>query len=264
LNKFHPWYRRGGIKKANLLGLAVVAVSQRLKTPTDRVDILSKLLQGKDEEGKPMGRTELIAEAVTQLAAGSDTTSNAAGAIAYYLAQDFDVQSKLQEELDEALGRDDDPIASSEIVKRLPYLEAVINETLRLHSPSGMGLPRVIPEGGLRVLGKFFPEGTVLSVPSYTIHRNREIWGSDVEAFRPERWFEQDQAGIQKTFNPFSYGPRACVGKNLANLELQVFIATIFHRYTFVLEDPKNPLDTLEGFLRQPVSCRVGMKRREV
>ena len=78
-----------------------------------------------------------------------------------------------------------------------------------------MGLPRLVPEGGLHVSGKFFPEGTVLSVPSYTIHRDPEIWGNDVEAFRPERWFEQDQVGIQKTFNPFSFGPRSVKQQNL-------------------------------------------------
>ena len=75
LKKFHPWYRKGGITASNVIGLAAVAVSQRLETPTDRVDILSKLLQGKDDEGKPMGHLELTAEALTQLAAGSDTTS---------------------------------------------------------------------------------------------------------------------------------------------------------------------------------------------
>ena len=76
------------------------------------------------------------------------------------------VQQKLQRELDEALGNDDDPVSTFEQVKRLPYLEAVINESLRLHSTSGIGLPRIVPEGGLTVCGRFFPEGTVLSVPS--------------------------------------------------------------------------------------------------
>jgi len=264
LKKFHPWYRSGSIATANLAGLAIAAVSKRLKTPTDRVDVLSKLQAGKDDEGKPMGPPELTAEALTQLIAGSDTTSNSSCAITYYLALNPIAQSKLQEELDEALGNDDDPIASPEVVKRLPYLEAAINEALRLHSTSSMGLPRIVPEGGLHVSGKFFPEGTILSVPSYTIHRDPEIWGNDVDAFRPERWFEQDQAGIQKTFNPFSYGPRACVGKNLANLELQIFMATIFRRYTFMLENPEKRFDTVEGFLRKPTSCRVGMKRRDV
>ena len=127
----------------------------------------------------------------------------------YYLALNPIAQSKLQDELDEAFGNEDDPIPSPEIVKRLPYLEAVINEGHRLHSTSAMGLPRIVPEGGLRVSGKFFPGGAILSVPSYTVHRDPVIWGDDVELFRPERWFEQDQAGIRKTFNPFSYGPRS-------------------------------------------------------
>jgi benzoate 4-monooxygenase len=66
-----------------------------------------------------------------------------------------------------------------------------------------------VPEGGLHVCGKFFPENTVLSVPSFTIHRDTKIWGDDAEyAFRPERFFEQKQTDIQKTFNVFSYGPR--------------------------------------------------------
>lgn len=155
------------------------------------------------------------------------------------------MQAKLQKELDEALANEDDPVASFEQVKRLPYLEAVINETLRIHSTSGIGLPREVPEGGLTVMGKTFPPGTVLSVPTYTIHRDKRVWGEDVEAFRPERWFEQDQAEIQKTFNPFSFGPRACVGRNLASMELLIIIASILRRYDFVLEEPNKPVSIL-------------------
>ena len=106
------------------------------------------------------------------------------------------------------MGADDDPVATFEQVKRLPYLEAVINEGLRIHSTSSMGLPRRVPEGGLTVLGKTFPSGAVLSVPSYTIHRDKGVWGDDIESFRPERWFECDQEAIQKAFNPYSFGPR--------------------------------------------------------
>lgn len=95
-----------------------------------------------------------------------------------------------------------------ESVKKLKYLEACINESLRLHSTSSVGLPRLVPKGGMEVCGKFFKEGTVLSVPSYTIHRDPDVWGEDVEVYRPERWFERDPVAIQKTFNPFSFGPR--------------------------------------------------------
>ena len=75
LGTFHPWYRKGTVASGNFNGLAIAAVSQRLGAPTDRVDILSKLQQGKDDEGKPMGPPELTAEAVLQLIAGSDTIS---------------------------------------------------------------------------------------------------------------------------------------------------------------------------------------------
>lgn len=75
LVKLLPWYSKGNKAVKNLAGIAVAAVAQRLRTPTDRVDLLSKLQEGKDDEGKPMGRLELTAEALTQLIAGSDTTS---------------------------------------------------------------------------------------------------------------------------------------------------------------------------------------------
>ena len=129
-------------------------------------------------------------------------------AITYYLAKYPDVQHKLQNELDEALGSDDEPVSTFDQVKRLPYLQAVIDEALRIHATSGIGLPRLVPQGGMTVCGKFFPEGTVLSVPTYTIHRDEEVWGKDPEEFRPERWFEQDKNAVQKTYNPFSFGPR--------------------------------------------------------
>jgi len=257
-----PWYRKGSKAVKNLAGLAVAAVAKRLTTPTDRVDLLSKLQQGRDDEGNLMGTAELTAEALTQLIAGSDTTSNSSCAITYYLARYPEVQEKLQKELDEALGEERDIVTTYEQVKQLPYLDAVINEALRIHSTSAIGLPRVAPEGGLTINGIHFPQGAVLSVPTYTIHRDKKAWGDDVDVFRPERWFERDHATIQKAFNPFSFGPRACVGRNLASMELLIIISSILSRYHFVLADPDQPLATREGFLRKPVECRVGIKRR--
>lgn len=70
-----PWFRNGSKAVKNLAGLAVAAVAKRLATPTDRVDLLSKLQEGRDDDGQPLGRAELTAEALTQLIAGSDTTS---------------------------------------------------------------------------------------------------------------------------------------------------------------------------------------------
>lgn len=91
-------------------------------------------------------------------------------------------------------------------IKTLPYLQACVNEGLRLHSTSGVGLPRVIPAGSsLEICGEVFNEGTILSVPTYSIHHSEEVWGGDSEAYRPERWLERE---VGKEFNPFSFGPR--------------------------------------------------------
>ncbi|KAI0945650.1 hypothetical protein AcW1_001822 [Taiwanofungus camphoratus] len=262
--RFFPWYRNGNKAVQRLAGIAIAAVAKRLATPTDRTDLLGKLQEGKDDDGNPMGRQELTAEALTQLIAGSDTTSNSSCAITYHLAANPLVQQRLQRELDEALGSDDDPVSTFEQVKRLPYLEAVINEALRVHSTSGIGLPRVVPEGGLTVCGQFFPEGTILSVPTYTVHRDVEVWGVDADVFRPERWEERDKNALQQAFNPFSFGPRSCVGRNLASMELLIIISSILRRYHFVLEEPGKKFETREGFLRKPVACKVGVKRRGV
>ncbi|KAF9231318.1 cytochrome P450 [Melanogaster broomeanus] len=250
-----PWYRKGGQAVKNLAGLAVAAVAKRLTTPTDRVDLLSKLQQGRDDEGNPMGREELTAEALTQLIAGSDTTSNSSCAITYYLARYPDVAREAsRRNSTQALGTEDEYVSTYEQVKRLPYLEAVINEALRIHSTSAIGLPRVAPEGGLTINGVHFPQGAVLSVPTYTIHRDKTAWGDDADVFRPKR----------KRFNPFSFGPRSEPAwvVILHPLELLVIISSILRRYHFVLAEPDKPLDTREGFLRKPVECRVGIKRR--
>ncbi|KAK0489270.1 cytochrome P450 monooxygenase [Armillaria novae-zelandiae] len=243
LLKLNPLFWEGGQDFRDLIGLGVMAVSKRL-------------------EGNPMGKEELTAEALTLLIAGSDTTANSTCAIIYYLAYTPSVQQKLQKELDEHCL--DSDVATAERVKNLPYLQAVINEGLRLHPTVAMGLPRVAPEDGITVLGNHLPQGTIISAPTYTIHRDPTAFGDDVEEFRPERWFECDSAAVSKAFAPFSVGPRACIGRNLANLELQIIIASIFKRFYIVLGNPDEELKVHEGVLRKPVVCHIGLQRREV
>ncbi|CEL60107.1 Benzoate 4-monooxygenase OS=Aspergillus niger GN=bphA PE=1 SV=1 [Rhizoctonia solani AG-1 IB] len=232
--KWVPWYARGDAAVRCLAGLAVAAVTKRLEeglpdkgadedwgfaSKKKKTDLLERLSQAKDENGAPMGKEELAGEALSQLVAGSDSTSNSACAITYYLAANPEKQRKLQAELDEYLLAIamSSPAIPFEKVKALPYLNACINEGLRLHATSSTGLPRVVPPGTvLEVCGEIFGPGSVLSVPSFTVHRDRAVWGEDVEVFRPERWFEVGtnvQVGVAagsrvKAFNPFSYGPR--------------------------------------------------------
>jgi benzoate 4-monooxygenase len=88
----------------NLAGIAAARVNDRLEnTKSDRVDLLARLMEGRDAKGDPMGLPELTAEALTQLIAGSDTTSNTSCAMLYHVLQNPYVISKLQKELDSAI-----------------------------------------------------------------------------------------------------------------------------------------------------------------
>ena len=140
-----------------------------------------------------------------------------------------------------------------------------MNESLRFHSTSALGLPRSLPPGGAVICGKFFPGGSVVSVPAYTIHRDKEIFGADAEEYNPERWLAPGASkNFDKSFVPFSVGPRACVGRNVAMMELAVIIASLVRRYDFELEEPQAELKTLEGFLRKPVELPAGIRKRDV
>ncbi|KAL2670131.1 hypothetical protein Neosp_015012 [[Neocosmospora] mangrovei] len=257
-----PFFSQGLQAVENLAGIAIARVSERLERGADttRKDLLARLMQGRDEKGEPLGRDELTAEALTQLIAGSDTTSNSSCALLYHVVKTPGVLQKLQQEIDEATA-DEGVIPSYESVKHLPYLGMCINETLRHHSPSGIGLPREIPakSKGVTLHGRYFGPGTVLSVPTYTVHHSTEIWGPDAEEFKPERW--ENITDKQKiAFIPFSHGPRSCVGRNLAEMQMRLIAATWIKRYNIFLRQEK--METREGFLRKPLGVEIGVSRR--
>lgn len=263
-----PFFTKGIAAVENLAGIAIARVSERLANPSDRVDLLARLMEGRDESGAKLGREELTAEALTQLIAGSDTTSNTSCALLYHCLRNPAVITTLQKELDAAIP-DPDAVPAFKDVKDLPYLDAVIKETMRIHSTSSLGLPRLVPPGpGISISSSsnpseshHFPPGTVLSVPAYTIHHSRAIWGPDADEFRPERWARVSDKQ-KAAFVPFSYGPRACVGRNVAEMELALIVATVFRRYEFEMR--QGEMQTREGFLRKPVALEVGMRRRVV
>jgi benzoate 4-monooxygenase len=291
-----PFFSQGLEAVRQLAGIAVAAVERRLDGPgasqqqsqqqERRKDLLARLMEGRDDKGEPLGRDELTAEALTQLIAGSDTTSNSSCALLYHAVRTPHVLPKLRAELDDAVAKaaggtpgaaaDEQTVPSFDTVRDLPYLSAVVNEALRHHSTSAIGLPRQIPHtagdssslsssnsGGVAIRGVFYPPGTVLSVPTYTIHHSKEIWGPDADEFRPERWHADVLTPRQRAaFNPFGYGSRACVGRNVAEMELKLILATWARRYDVILR--QDYMDTREGFLRKPVGLDIGFARRRL
>lgn len=153
-----PFFSRGLQSVTNLHGIAVAAVDKRLNSQEvaekgglvaqGRHDILEMLCRAKDSDGQPISRDELISEALTQLIAGSDTVSNTACAVLYWIlhgerARPGSVLPRLHAELDAAIPADA-PVASYSQVRGLKFLRQCVDEGMRLHSTSALGLPRIV------------------------------------------------------------------------------------------------------------------------
>ncbi|EUC61057.1 cytochrome P450 family monooxygenase [Rhizoctonia solani AG-3 Rhs1AP] len=247
-----PWNLFGLFAARNLIGFSAAALNQKLQrtdgagNSKQGADMVDKLLEARDEHGNPLPKQVLIVETFGMLFAGSDTTSNSLSAMCFYLAKHPRTQRKLQAELDEHVplksGRQDedsnatpDPVVTYQSVKDLPYLNACLKETLRLHSTVGVGLPRVVPAGkSITIAGQTFEAGCTMSVPSFVTNR-ANVWGQDAEDFRPERWLEDTNGMFGKYYSPFSFGTRACIGRNLAIMDMLLIAATIFRRYDIQL-----------------------------
>lgn len=96
--------------------------------------------------------------------------------------------ARLQEELSSA--KLTMPYPKFSEVRDLPYLEACIQEGIRMHPPFALALERVVPKGGINILGHYLPEGTKVGGSPYAVNRHIGTFGDDAESWRPERWLK--------------------------------------------------------------------------
>lgn len=164
----------------------------------------------------------LAVQANTLILAGSDTTSSLLAGVTFYLLKNPDTLNKLQEELHAKFSCLSDITGDS--TDKLPYLKAVIKEGLRLAPPIPFGLQRVSP--GATIDGHFIPKGTLVSVDIWTTMHDSKHWHKPF-SFLPERWIGQGFDDNKSVFQPFSLGPRACIGMNLACLEARIVLAKL-------------------------------------
>lgn len=132
--------------------------------------------------------------------AGSDSTAVVMRTTVFNLLMHPGSLAKLYSEFQEAdrthgLTR---PYPKWTEVKDLPYLDACVNEAVRLHPPFSLPLERVAPKGGINIGDRYFPEGTCIGMNPYVVNRHRATFGEDVDAWRPERWLNSDPAVRKK------------------------------------------------------------------
>ena len=124
--------------------------------------MLSRFIEARHPDGRPLSKSEILQEAGTVVGAGSDTTGISLRAILYYVITNPEVYAKLMDEINHFAreGLISDPVTFSESMK-MPYFCACVKEALRMHSAVGYTLPRHVPKGGRTIAGRFFPEGVV-------------------------------------------------------------------------------------------------------
>ncbi|GKT84297.1 pisatin demethylase [Colletotrichum tofieldiae] len=141
----------------------------------------------------------------SNIVAGSDTTGITLSAMLWYIYQNNTILVALRKEIDDlaARGLVSNPVTWKES-QEMPYLQAVIMETLRMHPAVSVPLPRVIPKGGVELSGVFFPENTVVGCSAWALHYNPNITAAP-EVFRPERWLDGSVRDLsQKPAESFS------------------------------------------------------------
>ncbi|XP_038587343.1 steroid 17-alpha-hydroxylase/17,20 lyase [Micropterus salmoides] len=233
---------------------------------SDPSDLLDALLKGQMDsrqglkssgsEDERITDDHVLMTAAEAFGAGVETTSTTLLWILAYLLHHPEVQERVQKELDENVGSERAVCVSDR--GRLPYLDCVINEGMRIRPVS----PVLIPHTAMTdssIGGHSVSRGTRVLVNMWSIHHNPQHWDKP-DLFNPDRFLDdQGQRFTPCCFMPFGAGPRVCVGESLARMELFLFLSSLLQRMSFSLPDGA-PLPYLQGRLGvvlQPLPYKV-------
>ncbi|KAI1821981.1 putative cytochrome P450 monooxygenase [Xylaria intraflava] len=227
------WLSKSGVF-ADDKHLAIVyeKVGQRMESG-ERPGFMEGLISNKHELGLTQGR--LATNASLLIRAGSETTATLLSGATYFLTTHPEILERLQQEVRLTFKSDEEITLTS--VGSLSYMLACLNESLRCYPPVVSGLPRLVPKGGATIDGKFVPEGTIVSVFQWAINRDESLW-TEPERFAPERWlgdpkYKDDQLDAMQ---PFSVGPRNCIGRTLAYAEMRLILAKIVYNFDISMD----------------------------
>lgn len=187
------------------------------RSPEGREDILSLLVAARYDDGSPMSDDEIRDQLLTLLFAGHETSAIALSWALYRLYQREDVRKRVLQEL-ETLG----PRPTPESIAKLPYLEAVCHETLRMH-PVTLGLTRLLTQP-FTLREYTLPAGASVGIDIYMLHRNPALY-PEPESFQPERFLTRNYTPFE--FMPFGGGHRRCIGAAFALYEMKLVLATL-------------------------------------
>jgi cytochrome P450 family 110 len=238
-----PWGNLVRQQKAIDEAIYQEIATRRTEDCSDRQDILSLMMSAKDESGAAMKDYELRDELMTLMLAGHETTATAIAWGLYWLHRYPEIKAKLQAEI-ASLGANPELMA----IAKLPYLDAVCKETLRIYPVAMLTFPRTVIEP-TELMGYKLEIGQVLMGCIYLLHQREDIY-PEHQQFKPERFLEREFDPYE--FFPFGGGKRRCIGEALAMLELKLVLATIVAEYDLELNSPRPEIPARRGVTLGP------------
>ncbi|KAH7381206.1 cytochrome P450 [Phaeosphaeria sp. MPI-PUGE-AT-0046c] len=249
-----PLKRNDEIGKAikTIKGVARDSIAKKrelmLKGELKQLDILSVAM-----ESGGFTDEDLVNQLMTFLAAGHETTASAMSWAVYLLCKNLDVQTRLREEIRANLDLNGE-VNSAEI-DRLPYLNAVLNETMRVFPPVPLTLREASHDTTIQ--GHFVPKQTTVVICPWAINTSEHLWGPDAREFKPERWLGAGRAntgGAESNYaiTTFLHGPRSCIGKQFAMAEFACLVAMLVGKFELEFENGDWELQIQGGITARP------------
>ncbi|KAK4661054.1 hypothetical protein QC762_124450 [Podospora pseudocomata] len=246
-----------------LRDIAQSVLDARRANPNGRKDLLSAMLDGVDRKtGEKLDDGAIIDNLITFLIAGHETTSGMLSFAFVMLLKNPETLKKARQEVDEVIGRG--PI-TAEHMKKLPYITAILRETLRL-CPT-------IPSYGVQALedtvigGKWaIAKGQVVLLYLARSHRDKAVYGETADEFIPERMLDENFDRLSKEhpgfWKPFGNGQRGCIGRAFAWQEAMVIMAMLLQNFDFKMSDPSYELKIKETLTTKPEGFEMKAKLR--
>ncbi|KAJ5971210.1 uncharacterized protein N7479_001128 [Penicillium vulpinum] len=251
--------------------LSAQKVDRRLELTMPRSDFMSAITQHGLSEDKGqyrdseriMTRAEIHSNGFILIVAGSETSATLLSGCIFYLCSSPHVMSRLVAEIRSTFKQDSE--MTFRAVEDLKYMDAVIEESLRIYPPFVTNLSRVVPRGGALVNGRFVPENTTVACHHYASYHSESNFVFP-DKFMPERWLGSDPVfnnDKRDVLQPFSLGPRVCLGKHLANCEMRLILCKLLYHFDIALcPESTNWADQKAYFLWDKPALMVTLKDR--
>jgi cytochrome P450 len=230
----NPISMRSKKAPSSMAAKAVSKLRERTSTPVEQGDLLQKFIQASHDNPKTLDTTGIVSLLMSTISGAGDTTATSITAVVYNLLTHPEVSKKLDSELLGAKLSESPKFAE---VSKLPYLHAVIRESMRIFPTPTWPMERRVPAGGVNIAGMFFPEGTSVGCMPSAVHFNPQAFGEDAEIFRPERWLEADEETLRRMESAhlsFSRGRKVCLGQHIAVMQMKKVIPALLLKFKVI------------------------------